>query len=39
MTPRQVDEMTDAEFQAFERLQKRELRDAERANRSAQRGR
>jgi len=39
MTPRDVDQMTDAELAAFERLMVREAKDAERSLRRAQRGR
>lgn len=39
MTPRDVDQMTDAEIAAFERLMIREGKDAERAARQARRGR
>jgi hypothetical protein len=39
MTPRDVDAMTYAELEAFERLMVREGKDAERAARQAKRGR
>jgi len=39
MTPRDVDQMTYAELEAFERLMIREGKDAERQLRRAQRGR
>jgi hypothetical protein len=39
MTPRDVDQMTDAELAAFERLMQREAKDAERAARQVKRGR
>ena len=39
MTPRDVDQMTDAELAAFERLMIREGRDAERQLREAKRAR
>lgn len=39
MTPRDVDEMTDAELAAFERLMTREAKDQQRELRKAQRGR
>ena len=39
MTPRDVDQMTAVEVEAFERLMIREAKDAERQMRKAQRGR
>jgi hypothetical protein len=39
MTPRDVDQMTDAELAAFERLMIREGKDAERLQRQVRRGR
>ena len=39
MTPRDVDQMTDAELAAFERLMTREAKDAERQMRQVRRGR
>jgi hypothetical protein len=39
MTPRDVDQMTDAELAAFERLMVREGKDAERQMRRVKRGR
>jgi len=39
MTPRDVDQMTDAELQAFERLMIREAKDADRQLRKARSGR
>jgi hypothetical protein len=39
MTPRQVDEMTYAELEAFERLMIREEKDQQRQMRQARRGR
>jgi hypothetical protein len=37
MTPREVDQMTDAEFQAFDRYMRRENRELERQARKARR--
>ena len=39
MTPRDVDEMTDAELAGFERYMKRERRELERQAAAARRGR
>jgi len=39
MTPRDVDQMTDAELAAFERLMQREAKDSERQMRQVRRGR